>query len=274
MEKVQILNVPFDNITMLELLARLKSGGVVFTPNVDHLVKLQKDEEFCQAYGAATYKTCDSQVVMFAARFLGIPLKEKISGSDLLPAFYRYYAADEDVRIFLMGAAEGVAEKARQVINRKVGREIVVGAHSPSFGFEKDPDECQRLIEIVEASGANVLALGVGAPKQEKWIAKYKGQFKTVHTFLAIGATIDFEAGNVKRSPKWITDLGFEWGYRLLSEPRRLWKRYLVDDLFPIMGLILQQKLNLYQAPYEIPPYQPSTYELAVYTPAPEALIR
>ncbi|MBF2080371.1 MAG: WecB/TagA/CpsF family glycosyltransferase [Synechococcales cyanobacterium T60_A2020_003] len=255
METVKILNVPFDNITMLDLLARLKSGGVVFTPNVDHLVKLQKDEEFCRAYGAATYKTCDSQIIMFAARFLGMPLKEKISGSDLLPAFYRYYAGDEDVRIFLLGAAEGVAEKARQAINRKVGREIVVGAHSPSFGFEKNPEECQYLIDLVEASGANVLALGVGAPKQEKWIAQYKDHFKTVTTFLAIGATIDFEAGNVKRSPKWITNLGCEWVYRLLSEPQRLWKRYLVDDMVPIISLVLQQKLGLYQPPYEIPTY-------------------
>lgn len=252
METIKILNVPVDNITMLDLLARLKFGGVVFTPNVDHVVKLQKDEDFCRAYSAATYRTCDSQILMFVSRFLGTPLKEKISGSDLLPAFYRYYAGDDDVRIFLLGAAEGVAEKARQTINHKVGREIVVGAHSPSFGFEKNPEECRQLIELVESSGANVLALGVGAPKQEKWIYRYKDEFKTVKTFLAIGATIDFEAGNVKRSPQWVTKLGFEWVYRLLSEPQRLWKRYLVDDLFPIVWLVMKQKLNLYRAPYEI----------------------
>jgi N-acetylglucosaminyldiphosphoundecaprenol N-acetyl-beta-D-mannosaminyltransferase len=262
METVKILNVPLDNITMLELLARLKFGGVVFTPNVDHVVKLQTDKEFCRAYSAATYKTCDSQILMFVSRFLGTPLREKVSGSDLLPAFYQYYANDEDIRIFLLGAADGVAETARRAINGKVGREIVVGAHSPSFGFEKNPEECRQIIDLVEASGANVLAIGVGAPKQEKWIYHYKDEFKTIKTFLAIGATIDFEAGNVKRSPRWITNLGFEWVYRLLSEPQRLWKRYLVDDLFPIIWLVLKQKLNLYKAPYEIPasPVQPAAF--------------
>ncbi|MEO0969541.1 MAG: WecB/TagA/CpsF family glycosyltransferase, partial [Cyanobacteria bacterium J06639_18] len=126
---------------------------------------------------------------------------------------------------------------------------IIIAAHSPSFGFEKKEDECKRIVELINNSGATVLAIGVGSPKQEMWIAKYKKQLKNINIFLAIGATIDFEAGNVKRSPKWMSEIGFEWLYRLLNEPRRLWKRYLLDAL-PFLWLILKQRLLLYRNPW------------------------
>ena len=124
-----------------------------------------------------------------------------------------------------MGAAEGVAKRAQEKINAKVGREMIIESYSPSFGFEKDEVECQRIVTRINESGATVLAIGVGAPKQEKWIAKYRNQLKNVKVFLAIGATIDFEAGEKKRSPQWMSDLGIEWLYRLFSEPGRMWKR-------------------------------------------------
>lgn len=246
MSSIKILNVAIDNIASEDLLAKLKDGGIVFTPNVDHLVKLQKDPEFYDVYKVADYITCDSQVLMYISSFLGKPIQEKISGSDLFPAFYEYYKNDETVKIFLLGAAEGVADRARDNINRKVGREMIVGAYSPPFGFEKDEVECDRIIKTIDDSGATVLAIGVGAPKQEKWIYKYRDRFAHVKVFLAIGATIDFEAGNRRRSPQWMSRLGVEWLYRLLSEPGRLWKRYLVDSL-PFFWLVLQQKLNLYR---------------------------
>ena len=104
------------------------------------------------------------------------------------------HANDPNCRIFLLGAAEGVADKAMENINRKVGRQIVVGTHSPSFGFEKDERECMELVDIVNASDATVLLVGVGAPKQEKWIAKYRSQMFNIKLFMALGATIDFEA--------------------------------------------------------------------------------
>ena len=243
-KRVNILDIPIDNLGMQELLKKLKFGGVVFTPNVDHLVKLQKDRQFYRVYQEADYRVCDSQLIMYAARFLKQPLQEKISGSDLFPAFYRYYARDEEVKIFLLGGLPGVAEKARYRINQKVGREMVVGTYSPPFGFENNPIECQKIIDLVNSSGANVLAVGVGAPKQEKWICRHKSRLTAIKTFFAIGATIDFEAGNLKRSPVWMSSVGLEWLYRLLSEPGRLWKRYLLEDTI-FFALILRQKLNL-----------------------------
>ena len=248
MSGIKLLNTTVDDLSMAELLNKLHRG-VVFTPNVDHLVRLQRDPEFFNAYQIADYRTCDSKILYYIFRLLGSPIREKISGSDLFPAFYCHHRQNEAIKIFLLGAAEGVAAEAQRRINGKVGREIVVGAHSPSYGFEKSEAECQKLIDLVNQSGANVLAVGVGSPKQEKFIYRYRQQFKQIDIFLAIGATIDFEAGNVNRAPKWISELGLEWLYRLLSEPKRLWKRYLVEGP-AFFWYILLQALNLYVEPF------------------------
>ncbi len=248
MNKVKILNVSIDNLSQLEFFEKFKSG-IVFTPNVDHLMKLQSDSEFYKTYQAATYQLCDSKILFFVSRLLGSPIQEKISGSDLFPAFYEYHKTNEDVKIFLLGAREGVARQAQEKINTKIGRDIIVGTHSPSFGFEKNEEECAEIIDLINQSGATVLAVGVGAPKQEKFICKYKDKFQNIKMFLAIGATIDFEAGNIKRAPKWVSEIGLEWLYRLLAEPRRLWKRYLVHGP-AFFWLIAKQKLNLYVDPF------------------------
>lgn len=248
MRQVKLLNVSIDNLSRLEFLEKCKSG-IVVTPNVDHLMKLQDDPNLYQAYNAATYKLCDSKILFFAAKFLGSPIKEKISGSDLFPAFYEYHKENKDIKIYLLGAREGVASKAQQKINSKVGRDIVVGTHSPSYGFEKDEQECSRLVELINQSGATVLAVGVGAPKQENFILKYKDKLSNIKIFLAVGATIDFEAGNIKRAPKWVSEVGMEWLYRLIAEPKRLWKRYLVHGP-GFFWLVAKQKLNFYVDPF------------------------
>lgn len=244
MKKIKILNLEIDNLSKAEFLEALRSG-VVFTPNVDHLIKLQKDPEFLQAYNFSDYIVCDSQIIIYASRFLGTPIKEKISGSDLLPDFYNYHRKNENIKVFLLGAGEGIACKAQDEINHKVGRKIIVATYSPPFGFEKNEQECQKIVNMINNSEASVLVIGLGAPKQEKWVYKYKNQLLNIKIFMALGATIDFEAGNMKRAPKWMRKVGLEWLFRLLCEPKRLWKRYLIEDIRFFL-LIFKQKLNLY----------------------------
>ncbi len=248
MSQINLLNLNIDNITMLELLEKLRFGGVVFTPNVDHLMKMQKNYEFYLAYQKADYIVCDSKLLVYASNFLGTPIQEKISGSDFFPAFYNYYKHQEQIKIFLLGGLGKTAEIAQQKINSKVGRDIIVATYSPPFGFENDWQECQKIVELINHTKATVLAIGVGAPKQELWLYKFKNQLEYVKIFLAIGATINFEAGHMKRAPKWMSEVGLEWFHRLLSEPRRLIKRYLLDDL-PFFWLILKQKFRLYKNP-------------------------
>lgn len=247
-KRIPILNIQVDNILKKDLLVQFKSG-VLITPNVDHLMKLQRDREFYEIYQKAEYVTVDSQIVKLALKFLGTPVPEIITGSDFFPSFYSFHKDNDAVKVFLLGAGPGVAEKARMTVNQKTGREIIVGTFSPSFGFEKNETECKEILERINESPANVLVVGLGAPKQEKWIYKYKELLPKIDIYLAIGATIDFEAGNVKRAPKLMQKLAIEWLYRLYKEPRRLWRRYIIED-FPFFFLILKQKFNLYKNPF------------------------
>ncbi len=247
-DRISILNIKVDNITKNDLLKKFDKG-ILVTPNVDHLMKLQHDKEFYEIYQKAEYVTVDSQIVRLALKFLGTPVKEVITGSDFFPSFYNYHKENDNIKIFLLGAAPGVADKALKIINEKVGRKIIVGACSPSFGFEKNKTECENIINIIGNTPANVLVVGVGAPKQEKWIYKYKDRLSNINIFLAIGATIDFEAGNIKRAPKIFQKLAIEWLYRLIKEPRRLWRRYFVEDL-PFFYLIAKLKFNKYRNPF------------------------
>lgn len=248
MEKIQILNIPILSTNRRHLLENMHEG-LFFTPNVDHLVNLQKDSELYRAYQQADWIVCDSKIVNLAAKFVNKSFEEVIPGSSFFPAYYEYHKDNKNVKVFLLGAAEGIAVKARENINKKVGREIIVGAHSPSFGFEKNAIECERIVDIINQSNANVLLVGVGSPKQEKWIIKYKKAMPNIKVFMALGATIDFEAGNVKRAPILFQKMHCEWLYRLLKEPRRLWKRYLIDDM-QFFTYIFKQKIGMYKNPF------------------------
>lgn len=248
-QTVRILNVDVLAITQRELLERLKKG-VLVTPNLDHCVKLQKDKEFYDCYQQAEWVVCDSKILYLCSKLLrGGGFPEAIPGSSFFTAFYQYYKDDLNCRIFLLGAAEGVAQKAMERINESVGRQIVVGAHSPSYGFEKRPEECDELVRIVNESGANVVLVGVGAPKQEKWIMKYREQMPGVDIWMALGATIDFEAGNIQRAPKIYQKLAMEWLYRLQKEPKRMYQRYFKEDLV-FFWHFLKQLLGTYKNPF------------------------
>jgi N-acetylglucosaminyldiphosphoundecaprenol N-acetyl-beta-D-mannosaminyltransferase len=240
-EKVDILGVPIDNLSMNDFLHNLHKG-TVFTPNVDHLMNARKYKDFGQAYSIADYKLCDSQILFFASRFLGSPIVEKISGSDLFPAFYQHHKENPDITIFLLGGLGTSSQKARENINKKINRNIVVEAYSPPFGFDQDKEESLQIVRRINESEATVLAIGVGAPKQEKWISQYRQYLTSVNIIFAIGATIDFEAGLVPRAPQVVSTMGVEWLYRMMMEPKRLWKRYLINDL-PFIWLLLKQKM-------------------------------
>jgi N-acetylglucosaminyldiphosphoundecaprenol N-acetyl-beta-D-mannosaminyltransferase len=247
-EKNKILNIDILSVSLSDLLNSL-NGGIIFTPNVDHLVKLQKDKDFFEAYKIADWVICDSKIVSICAKFLGSPFKEVIPGSSLLPAYYNFHKNNREVRIFLLGAASGVAHQAKDNINKNVGWNMVVDAHSPSFGFEKDTEECLEIVNKINRSKANVLVVGLGAPKQEKWIFKHHKLLTNVKLVMALGATIDFEAGNVKRAPRLFQRLHAEWFFRLVKEPKRLFRRYLIEDV-SFFYYVIKQKIGKYHSPF------------------------
>lgn len=245
---IDILNIKVLCISKNELLSQLKSGTLI-TPNIDHLVKLQSDKEFYDIYNNTEWVVCDSKILFFLTQLQKKKLPEAIPGSSFFTSYYEYHKDDTNCKIFLLGAAAGIAQKAKENINKKIGRNIIVGAHSPSFGFEKNEEECKKIIELINKSEANVLVIGVGAPKQEKWIYKYKNEFIKIKLFMCLGATIDFEAGTLKRAPTIFQELGLEWLYRFIKEPKRLFKRYFIDDM-KFFYYYFKQILGLYQNPF------------------------
>ncbi len=245
---IKILNVNILSITRNKLLSDLKRG-VLITPNLDHLVKLQYDKEFYRLYQKAEWVVCDSKILYLFSKLLKNPLPEAIPGSSFFTAFYQYHKDNPNCKIFLLGAMDGVAQEAMKRINTKIGRQIVVGAMSPSYGFEKKQSENELIYKTINESGANVVLVGVGCPKQEKWIFAHKDKMPNVDIWMALGATIDFEAGNIQRAPKIYQKLAMEWFYRFLKEPKRMFKRYFIDDMkfFWFFG---KQLLGIYKDPF------------------------
>ena len=244
--RAPLLNVWVDDLSMKQLMERLDEG-IVFTLNPDHLYHLQRNPDFYDAYRQADFITSDSKYVYWGLGAIGRGIQEKVSGSDIVPTFCEYHRNDPDTRIFLLGAGPGIAQRALERINQRIGRPIVVGAHGPSMKFVNDAAEIEAVIAMINASGANTLIVGLGAPKQEIWIARYRSAMPSVRIFMGVGATIDYEADAVRRAPKWMTRNGLEWVYRITTEPRRYWRRYFRDlDYF---GRLVLDGLGLYRPP-------------------------
>lgn len=245
MSRITFLNTEIDNLTMSEAIGEIdklvinRKPSYVVTPNVDHIVKLEKDEEFKEVYKNADLILTDGMPLIWISKMKSTPIKEKVSGSDLFPKVCEL-AAKKGHKIFLLGAAEGVAAKAAENLKKKYTRLNIVGAYSPSYGFEKKEDEIEKIIKIINEVKPDILAVGLGAPKQEKFLYKYKDKLN-VPVSLAIGASIDFEAGNIERAPVFMQKCGLEWFYRLCKEPKRMFKRYIIDDM-KILGLILKYR--------------------------------
>ena len=249
MVKIKILNVEFDNLTKEEVL-RSYDRGLLCTPNVDVMMNNHRIREYHEAYAKSSLILCDSKILGLCSKLLPVSFKEVIPGSSFFSDFYMYHKNNPDIRIFLLGGLDGVAERAKENINAKVGREIVVGTYSPPFGFEKNEKECQHIINLVDTSGATVLMTGISDPKQTIWYARYMDSFRTARMFMALGATIDFEAGNIKRAPRIIQKFALEWLFRFFCDPKRLYKRYFVDD--PIFfWLFIKQLLGVYKDPFK-----------------------
>jgi N-acetylglucosaminyldiphosphoundecaprenol N-acetyl-beta-D-mannosaminyltransferase len=203
----------------------------VVTPNVDHAVMLQHHAELRQAYERADLILADGFPLIVASRLLARPLPERVAGSELVPRLFA--AAHRPLSVFLLGAAEGVAERAARIIEDRSEHVQVVGTHSPPLGFEHDAEENERIILRVADASPDLLIVGLGAPKQELWVDRHRERLRA-KVALCAGATIDFIAGEKAQAPVWMRRTGLEWVHRMLSEPRRLTKRYARDAwIFP-----------------------------------------
>lgn len=226
-------------VTMSEAIDRIDAsigagvGGWVLTPNLDILHKLSSDAGFAELVEPATLRLADGMPLVWASRIAGDPLPERVAGSDLVWRLCERSAL-RGYGVYLLGGDEGVAERAGRVLAEKYPGLRVVGTHCPPFGFEKNAEELARIERgLAEASPAVVL-VALGCPKQERLIASLRGRFPGVW-FLGIGISLSFVTGDVRRAPPWVRRLGLEWVHRLVQEPGRLARRYLVVGI-PFAG--------------------------------------
>lgn len=235
MARIKFMNTDIDNLTMAETLNEIdkliqkKNCSYVVTPNVDHIVRLEKDEELQKVYKNASLILTDGKPLIWISKWYKTPIKEKISGSDLFPRVCQL-AANKNYTMYLLGAAEGVADTAARNLMKKYPGLNIVGTYSPPFGFEKNEQEMNKIKTQIQDIHPDILIVGLGCPKQEKFMYYHCKELGVPISF-GLGASIDFEAGNIKRAPKWMSNHGLEWLYRFSKEPKRLFKRYFVDDL-------------------------------------------
>jgi exopolysaccharide biosynthesis WecB/TagA/CpsF family protein len=237
-------NVRIDSVTMqqavnttLEMINN-KGKYYITTPNLDFLYNASNDQHFMQILNSSSLNIPDGKPLILLSRVLGRPLKEKVSGADFFVEVCRK-SVDKNISIFLLGSAPGVADKAKGNLEERFNGIDIVGARSPSFGFEKDEVESRELVEKINIVSPDILFVGVGSPKQELWIDKYLDQLD-VKVAIGVGASFDFAAGNVKIPPPYIKKIGFAWLWRLTLEPKRLWKRYLVNNLPLFIKLVFK----------------------------------
>lgn len=216
-----------EALDAIEALVRRGRGGAVFTPNVDHVVKAERDLAFREAYAAADLSLADGMPLVWLSRLLPAPLPERVAGSDLVLPLARRAAA-RGWRVYLLGGAPGDAVRAAKVL---AGMGVsVVGVDAPRIVLGPEGrGEAQAAAERVRSAHPDLLFVALGAPKQELWIHRHLETLRPA-VALGIGASLAFIAGTVPRAPRWIARVGLEWAYRLVREPRRLWRRYLVED--------------------------------------------
>lgn len=242
--QVTIGGVRIDNLTMIETIRQIEhlirrgEPGYVITPNVDHVVQFQRNEQLREAYRHASLVLPDGMPLLWASRFLKMPLKSKVSGSDLFPAFCEV-AAQKGYRVFFLGGRPGAADRAAEILRTQYPG-LQVATHCPPMGFDRDEAANHRAIERVRAFDPHVVFVGLGAPKQELWMLRHHKDYGAPVS-IGVGASFDFTAGIVRRAPKIMQKTGFEWAWRLAQEPRRLSRRYLVDDPH-FFSLVWRQK--------------------------------
>lgn len=235
MARIKFMNTEIDNLTMEETLAEIdrliqeNNNSYVVTPNVDHIMQLEKGGKLVEIYRDANLILADGKPLIWISKWYGTPIKEKISGSDLFPLVCQM-AAEKEYKMFFLGAAEGVAKKAAKNLMQRYKGLNVVGTYSPPLGFENSDVEMTRIKEMIRELQPHILVVCLGCPKQEIFIYKNRKDLG-VPISLGLGASLDFEAGNIKRAPKWMSNHGLEWLYRITQDPKRLAKRYLIDDM-------------------------------------------
>jgi N-acetylglucosaminyldiphosphoundecaprenol N-acetyl-beta-D-mannosaminyltransferase len=228
-----------DLATAIERMRRFVHSGSphqIMTVNLDFLRIADRTPDFRETINGADLAVADGMPLVWVSRLQGQALPARITGVELVDEACQI-AASSGTGVFLLGAASGVAEAAARRLEHRVPGLDVVGVYSPPFG-RLTPEENARIIGLIRAARPGFLFVALGAPRQDLWIREHRDQLG-VPVAMGVGCAFDLLAGRVSRAPMWMQRAGLEWSYRLLQEPRRLWRRYMVDDLPMLIRLVL-----------------------------------
>jgi N-acetylglucosaminyldiphosphoundecaprenol N-acetyl-beta-D-mannosaminyltransferase len=244
------MGLPLDTLDHGDLVqlflegVRAGKGGWIVTPNLDVLRQFRADPGSRELVLAASHRVADGQPIVWASRLAGTPVPERVPGSDLVLSLPEA-AARAGVRVFLLGGNPGVAsDAARHLQTLNPGLQHV-GSYCPPFGYEDDPEELDRIKDALRAARPTLVLIGLGFPKQERLIRTLRPEFPGAW-FAGVGISLSFLTGDQSRAPTLLQRLGLEWLHRLLHEPRRLFRRYVVRGLpfsFRLFGWALAHRL-------------------------------
>lgn len=232
--RIRIGSVPVDSVDFegaldaIDTLIAGRQGGTVFTPNVDHVVQAERDLRFRAAYAEVSLSLADGMPLLWAARLLKAPLPQKVSGSDLILPLMRR-AAERGYRVYFLGGAPGSAELARDKLQQDLPDLRVVGIDESRVDVNAQPELQQPILDRIAAADPDLLLVALGAPKQELWSHEQRSALGRVVS-IGVGASLDFIAGAQRRAPRWMSEAGLEWAFRLAQDPKRMASRYLLRD--------------------------------------------
>ncbi|WP_159650847.1 WecB/TagA/CpsF family glycosyltransferase [Vibrio atypicus] len=242
MKRIDFLNTPMDVATMDETVSHIEEkvaqGNFLqhVVVNVAKIINMQKDPTLAESVKACDVINIDGMGVVFGARFLGYNIPERVAGVDLFHELLQM-SARRNFPVFLLGATEEVVSKTNETVQTLYPDLHVAGINDGYFW-----DDEEAVVDKIRNSGAKLLFVAITSPKKENFINKWQDKLG-VDFVMGVGGTFDVVAGKVNRAPKWMQNAGLEWFYRILQEPRRMWKRYLVTNS-KFMWLLLKEKFS------------------------------
>lgn len=244
MQVIHLFNTKVHNLSMQETLSCIDmairdDNQILYADlNASKIVDMQSDERLLQSVNEADIINADGQAVIWASKIFKTPIKERVTGVDLMGELMAL-AAQKKYKVYLFGAKEEVVSKLKKQYEDLYGKDLIVGYRNGYFTKEEEP----QIVEDIVSSGAQILFVAISSPIKEIFLHEHKKTLEKVNFIMGVGGSFDVYAGVVKRAPKWMQNIGLEWFFRLLQEPKRMWKRYLVGNT-KFIYLVFKEKFK------------------------------